>query len=139
MIRVLSVLLVLFVAGCGEPPPTQTVTELTGFTNADGNIGCYIDPESVRCDVGKQGWALPERPADCTLDYGRGIAMAAGEEAHFVCASDSALNSGSPLPLGQAIRAGSFTCVNKLERFTCTDSTSGHGFMISSNAYQFHN
>jgi hypothetical protein len=138
VIRVLSVLVVLFVAGCGEPPPTQTVTELTGFTSADGNVGCYIDTESVRCDVGKPGWTPPERPADCTLDYGQGIQLVPGEEAQFVCAGDSTLHSGTPLPLGQAIRAGSITCVNKLERFTCTDSKGGHAFMISSGSYKLY-
>jgi hypothetical protein len=138
VIRVLSVLVILFVAGCGEPPPTQTVTELTGFTSADGNVGCYIDTDSVRCDVGKAGWTPPERPADCALDYGHGIQLSPGEVAQFVCAGDSTLNSGSPLPLGQAIRAGSLTCVNKLERFTCTDSDGGHGFMISSGSYKLY-
>ena len=135
----LSVLLVLLaVSACGEPPPTQTVSELTGFTNAEGNIGCYIDTDSVRCDVAKPGWTIPPKPANCTLDYGRGIELAPGEPAQFVCAGDSTLNSGSPLPIGQAIRAGSLTCVNKLERFTCLDSKGGHGFMISSGAYKLY-
>lgn len=136
MKRALCVLVVLFaVSGCGKPPPTQTVTELTGFTNENGNIGCYIDTDGVRCDVGKHDWTPPAKPADCSLDYGQGIQLAPGERPQFVCAGDSTLNSGSPLPLGQAIRAGSLTCVNKLESFTCSDSKGGHGFTISAGAY----
>jgi hypothetical protein len=137
--RALCVLVLVFAAtGCGKPPPTQTVTELTGFTNAEGNIGCYIDVDSVRCDVAEPGWTLPPKPADCTLEYGRGIELAEGAEAQFVCAGDSTLNSGSPLPLGQAIKAGTITCENKLERFTCLDSKGGHGFMISSGTYKLY-
>ena len=47
----------------------------------------------------------PKAPADCNLDYGQGIQMSAGGAPEFVCAGDTALGGGDPLPYGQSIAA----------------------------------
>ncbi len=51
------------------------VVEGTGFTSRSGNIGCYIDPETVQCDIGERDWAPPPKPADCPdfTDFGQDL------------------------------------------------------------------
>lgn len=122
--------------------PTQTppklVTELTGFQSPSGNVGCYIDPTTVRCDIAERDWPLPARPADCDLhvDFGQGLILSAGGEARFVCAGDTALGYGETLAYGSSIAAGTLTCDSAESGITCRDSATQHGFAISRQAYQ---
>src|SRR5918998_6452226 len=59
----------------GMPATYREVYELTGFRSPSGNVGCFIDPAYVRCDIAEAGWSPPPRPADCEFDYGQGIAL----------------------------------------------------------------
>ena len=91
--------------GDGETPAADVeVTKLTGFTSPTGNIGCYIDRSSVRCDIGDRDWEPPAAPQSCKLDYGQGIELRAGGAADFVCAGDTALGAGDLLEYGQIDR-----------------------------------
>jgi hypothetical protein len=121
----------------GESPPVdREVTELTGFTSPTGNIGCYIDRESVRCDIAERSWEPPKAPASCKLDYGQGIELAAGGEAAFVCAGDTALQAGDPLPYGESIGAALLRCESEEAGITCRDIESGRGFSLSREGYE---
>jgi hypothetical protein len=121
----------------GETPPSDIeVTELTGFTSPTGNIGCLIDRESVRCDVAERSWEPPKAPASCELDYGQGIELSAGGEAAFVCAGDTALQAGDPLPYGSSIRAGLLLCESTEAAIFCRDVESGRGFSLSREGYE---
>jgi hypothetical protein len=123
--------------GDGETPPSDIeVTELTGFTSPTGNIGCLIDRESVRCDVAERSWEPPKAPASCELDYGQGIELSAGGEAAFVCAGDTALQAGDPLPYGSSIRAGLLLCESTEAAIFCRDVESGRGFSLSREGYE---
>src|SRR5690242_16944056 len=51
----------------GSTQADQTVTKLTGFTSPTGNIGCYIDQRSVRCDIGDRDWKPPKAPSSFKL------------------------------------------------------------------------
>jgi hypothetical protein len=106
------------------PAADQEVTKLTGFTSPTGNIGCYIDRRSVRCDISKRDWDPPARPAGCAeqVDYGQGITMKAGGAPEFVCAGDTALGGGDPLAYGQSIAAGLLRCESEESGMTCTDT-----------------
>lgn len=119
----------------GQNPADQMVTELTGFTSPSGNIGCVIDPKSVRCDIRDRDWQPPKSPPGCQLDYGQGISLDAGSTPNFVCAGDTTLESGPELPYGQSIGAGLLRCQSEESGITCTDSESGRGFTISQQAY----
>ena len=57
----------------------QTLTDLVGFASPSGNVGCYLDPSTARCEISERDWSPPPRPADCEFDYGQGINLAAGE------------------------------------------------------------
>lgn len=125
--------------GAGAAGPTiagGSVTELTGFTSPTGNIGCYIDTTTVRCDIDQRDWQPPAQPASCDLDYGQGIDLEAGGSAAFVCAGDTALRGGGALAYGRSISAGALRCDSAASGMTCTDSTTGHGFTLSKAGYR---
>lgn len=118
--------------------PPKLVTELTGFQSPSGNVGCYIDPTTVRCDIAERDWALPARPADCNsnVDFGQGLILSASGDARFVCAGDTALGYGETLAYGSSIAAGTLMCDSAESGITCRDTVSEHGFAISRQAYQ---
>lgn len=120
----------------GPPPVDREVTDRTGFTSPSGNIGCYIDRMSVRCDVSQRDWQPPKAPKRCELDYGQGIELKAGAGADFVCAGDSTLRSGDELPYGESIGAGLLRCESAESAITCTDIENGRGFSISKQSYE---
>ena len=124
----------------GAPPPADiTVGKLTGFTSPTGNIGCYIDKTTVRCDIAERDWKPPARPSDCSsqVDFGQGITLNAGGSPAFVCAGDTALGGGKPLAYGQSIGAGNLRCESEESGMSCTDAESGRGFTISKDSYSF--
>ena len=122
----------------GAPPPADiTVRKLTSFSSPTGNIGCYIDRSSVRCDISQRDWEPPKAPASCDLDYGQGISLSAGGAPEFVCAGDTALGAGKPLAYGQSISAGLLRCESEESGMSCTDAESGRGFTISKQSYSF--
>lgn len=122
----------------GAPPPADImVGELTGFTSPSGNIGCYIDKHSVRCDIDQRDWEPPPAPSDCQLDYGQGISLNAGGSPEFVCAGDTALGDGEPLAYGQSIGAGLLRCESEESGMSCSDAETGRGFTISKESYSF--
>lgn len=120
----------------GTVAPADTmVRKLTGFSSPTGNIGCYIDRTSVRCDIADRDWEPPPAPADCDLDYGQGIELPAGGAPQFVCAGDTALGAGRPLPYGQSIGAGLLRCESAETGMTCTDAETGRSFTLSKESY----
>lgn len=114
------------------------VTGLSGFTSPSGNIGCMIDPFHVRCDIRERDWSPPPPPSDCPsfTGFGQGLVINSGQPAQFVCAGDTALAGGPPLPYGESITAGLFNCSSTESGMTCRDTWSGHGFWISRQGYQ---
>lgn len=117
----------------------QVVTEITGFTTPSGNIGCYIGPEYVRCDIRERDWAPPPRPADCPdfTDFGQGLQIADGD-ATFVCAGDTALNSDSVVDYGDSISSGSLRCEVRTKGVNCAAAASGHGFFLARDGFDFY-
>jgi hypothetical protein len=121
----------------GQPATYREVYEFTGFRSTNGNVGCFIDVDYVRCDIAEADWSAPPRPADCEFDYGQGIALEPGGSAAFVCAGDTALApDGSPLPYGESITAGPLQCDSAESGITCRDVETGQGFSISREAYR---
>jgi hypothetical protein len=91
----------------------------------------------VRCDIDKRDWDPPARPASCPdqVDYGQGIELRAGSKAKFVCAGDTALGAGDPLPYGQSIAAGLLRCESAESGISCRDVETGRGFSLSIQSY----
>jgi hypothetical protein len=121
----------------GETPSAdETVTKLTGFSSPTGNIGCYIDRSTVRCDVSDREWEPPAAPKSCELDWGQGIELTAGGAADFVCAGDTTLGAGDALDYGRSIGAGLLVCKSEETGMTCRDTETGRGFTISKQSYE---
>ena len=78
----------------------------------------------------------PASTGDCQFGYGQGITMAAGGVAEFVCAGDTALDAGEPLPYGESISAGALRCDSAESGITCRDTESGRGFALSRERYE---
>ncbi|WP_231395906.1 DUF6636 domain-containing protein [Mycobacterium sp. URHD0025] len=113
----------------------RQVTELTGFTSPSGNVGCYLDASTARCDIRDRSWAPPLRPASCEFAYGQGVTLRRGRPAAFVCAGDSALGAGAELSYGDSITAGTLRCESADSGITCRDTKTRHGFALSRQAY----
>ena len=114
----------------------RQVTELTSFTSPSGNVGCYLDTSTARCDIAERDWAPPTRPADCPLAYGHGLTVSRHQPAAFVCSGDTALGAGAPLAYGDSITAGTLRCESAVTGVTCRDTETHHGFAISRQAYR---
>jgi len=122
----------------GAPPAADMeVTDLTSFSSPSGNIGCQIEPLTVRCDIAERDWKPPSAPPDCELDYGQGLTLTAGSTAELVCAGDTALSGGgSELAYGQSIGAGLLRCESEPSGMRCTDTETGRGFELSRESYK---
>ena len=132
-----------------ESPETDTTTPTDSsgdvpvtrgpryFQTPSGNIGCYVDARTARCDIRERNWDPPASGEPCELDYGQGIAVSAqGGKADFVCAGDTALGGPSVLDYGQVSRRGSLRCRSGGKGVTCIESRSGHGFFLSRERYR---
>lgn len=139
----------LFTAAAGAAcafalaPPASAVEQVS-FTSPNGNIGCFMDPWHVRCDIRERSWSPPPRPASCPEfgdyghDYGQGIVLNADESAgaDFTCANDSVLGAGSALPYGQDMQLDSIRCQTSPSGVTCQDFMNGRGFSMSREGYR---
>ena len=119
-------------------PEDSTVTELTSFTSPSGNIGCYLDTDTVRCDIAERDWTPPPRPVSCpdAVDFGQGVTLSVGRSATFVCAGDTALGAGAPLAYGDTITAGTIRCTSLPTGIRCRDFAHGGQFVIAREAYE---
>ena len=133
--RAMNRRLVLFglVAGLALGGPASSASaKLIGFQTPNGNVGCYMDNQSVRCDIRKHEWQAPPPPADCQFDYGYGVFVARKDPARFVCASDTTLDPDHDLlRRGEKLNTGRFRCKNKDGAVRCANRRNGHGFEIS--------
>lgn len=104
------------------------------FRTPSGNIGCVGDTaradNSVRCDIRTRTWSPPPRPRSCDLDWGQGLNLTRTGRARYVCAGDTALNTGPKLAYGASRRIGAIVCVSRTSGLTCRNAA-GHGFTMS--------
>lgn len=114
----------------------DAIAGVVSFTSPSGNVACQLGATAVRCDILDRNWTPPPRPADCQFGYGQGITMPAGGDAEFVCAGDTALGTGQPLPYGESISAGALGCDSAESGITCRDTESGRGFALSREGYE---
>jgi hypothetical protein len=121
-----AIVLALFVVA----PSSASAFRL--FQSPSHNIGCAISKKfGVRCDIAEHDWPTPPKPASCELDYGGGLEVGRRGKGHFVCAGDTLLNQGAPLPYGNVIRRGRFKCKSRVISMRCTNIRNGHGFSLA--------
>jgi hypothetical protein len=108
------------------------------FQSPSGNIGCSLNTRGVSCEVVNYTWFIP-RPPDYQMGgrgnifvLGRGSAPVAG-----VWHSDHQFPDGAPtLNYGESRTAGTITCDSQSAGMRCTDSSTGHFFVVSRESYQ---
>jgi hypothetical protein len=121
----------------GESP--QIVKPVTLFSSPSKNIGCAIDRDYARCDIGQKSWEAPAAPVSCDLDYGDALQVSKGGEGAFVCHGDTTRGSPKVLEYGdsvQATPAGVVICSSAAEGMTCENQDTGHGFFIARESYR---
>lgn len=119
------------------PVKPISVVRLQMFKTPTGNIGCGIYEGSARCDIRKRDWTPPPKPANCELDWGQGISVGKTGDASFVCAGDTANDPAAPiLDYNEDSRIGNITCASREAGVTCTNRSSGHGFLINRERYR---
>jgi hypothetical protein len=107
------------------------------FQSNSGNILCTIDDSSAVCDISDSTYQPPP-PLDCGKHIGSGsrFTLAPGNPGTIECRGDSQRDLVEPtLDFGQTISAGTITCDNEPSGMKCADTTSGHFFQVSKNAY----
>lgn len=119
------------------PGPLVAAEALRTFQSPTGNIHCLIstgpqDTPIAVCEVREFTGHAPPRPADCELDWVPGASVdAKGQVRLFSCQGDTNVDpKNKPLPYGQTITHGGFTCSAAPTGVTCT-TKSGRGFLVS--------
>lgn len=121
----------------GTTSTTTAPESFAAFQSPSRNIGCVASDGFARCDIRDRDWQSPAKPAGCEVDYGQGLSIQAGEAATFVCAGDTALDSGAPvLEYGASTKRGLVRCESAQAGITCRDEESGRGFFISRESYK---
>ncbi len=135
-------------AYAGGPPGTTSPTSPTSppsppsgiyqFQSPGGNIACTMGSSGAACDIGDHTYTPPPKPADCHLGWGDRFSLQQGQPAMMDCHGDTLRIPGLPtLDYGQSQSSGPITCNNDAASgMTCTDTSSGHFFRVSSGSYQ---
>jgi hypothetical protein len=160
-----AVLLALVIAGCGGDTKTVTETKTQAqesggsaaeptasaaaavpagnhgphyFETPSHNIGCYLDSQSVRCDIRERDWTPPAKPKYCIkagVDWGQGVAVG-DHRASIVCAGDTTLGGPGLLGYGHSARRGPIYCISRSAGISCRNADTGHGFFLSRARYR---
>jgi hypothetical protein len=162
-----AALLALALVGCGSDSKTVTETQTQAGTQTQGastseptasaavavpagnqgphyfetpshNIGCYLDSQSVRCDIREHDWTAPPKPQYCIkagVDWGGGVAVAS-HRASIVCAGDTTLGGPGLLGYGHSARRGPIYCLSRAAGITCRNADTDHGFFLSRARYR---
>jgi hypothetical protein len=100
------------------------------FRTPSGNIGCYADRSSIRCDIARTDFRPPAQPPSCEFDYGNAFQMSTTSRSRRICHSDTVLGGPRVLRYGETVRIGSFTCASRSSGLTCRNAR-GHGWFLS--------
>jgi hypothetical protein len=124
------------------PPPSSptTVSSGTFFHSPSGNIHCLIATEEgsdiAECQILHFSYTPPPRPASCSSgDYGDVVALNPREAAFWFCGRGP-ISSGTVLPYGHKFQLGTVVCDSEKNDMMCSESPSGHFFVLSRDGYQ---
>ena len=112
------------------------------FQSPSGNIACLVfagdnGAGSAMCEIGNHTYMKPP-PAGCPYPgWGDRVEMDQGSAPGWVCHGDTMIGTAlATLPYGQTRAAGPISCDSETSGVTCTDSSTGHFFRLSSESYQ---
>ncbi len=119
--------------------PATARADVHNFQTPSGNIVCTIDNTSAACDISDFIYEPPP-PPECGkhIAWGSRFVLAPGNPGAIECHGDTLRVPGEPtLNYGQTISAGTITCDAQPSGVKCTDTSSGHYFQVSREAYSF--
>lgn len=109
------------------------------FQSPSGNIYCTLSPSGAACDISEYTYTPPP-PPECGkhIAWGSRFTLAPGKPAQIECHGDTLQVPGeASLLYGQTISEGTITCAsNEQTGMKCTDSSSGHYFSVSRDAFK---
>jgi hypothetical protein len=115
--------------------PSGDVHSYEMFESETGNIACALSDTGARCDIAQKSWSPPPKPSDCDLDWGMSLSVEDGP-GQFVCAGDTVRSMSAPvLEYGDRAVVGSFACDSASTGVTCTNTETGHGFMVAKGEF----
>jgi hypothetical protein len=133
-------------AAHAQPPSRQ-------FLSPSGNVGCQLGTDSVGaayawCKVDEHAWAAPDSgycpaanvPGAIGEPRGDDLQLSAGKSPCLGFVMSQLFFTGEYAPAtlgyGQQQSVGTITCAVEQSGVTCTDSSTGHFFVASRDAYQ---
>ncbi|QLY30413.1 hypothetical protein H0264_35720 [Nocardia huaxiensis] len=122
-----------------QPPPSP---ETVRFRSPSSNLSCIATlgvPASIRCDANNVQYQPPPPPPGCDpIAFGRSILLTAGQEAVFICPSDSIVDPTiAAFEYGTSMTIGPFACESDTYAgITCRDIATGRGFRIERDSYE---
>lgn len=123
----------IILAMAAVSPAAALAQELPeGFRTPTGNVQClFFDISSVRCSIATVSNRLPNRPADCELEWGHDFGLHAGSrEGERLCVGDTIAEDYPVLPYGESARHGAIVCRSARKGVTCINGD-GAGFELS--------
>ena len=116
------------IAAVRHVAPTATTA---WFKSPSGNIHCWMDTSSTRCDVLKHSYPVPKRPAGCVGDWGMAFEVGTTGRGKFICVFDTVAGATKVLAYGKSRTIGRYTCTSRSTGMTCRNNRTGHGFTVS--------
>ena len=114
------------------------------FQSPSHNVYCAIghlyDTAYAECEVVDHTWAAPPRPAtDCTGVFGDRIILPAGVAPVWRCHSSTLKDDGAAvLGYGGMRSVDTISCESEAAGVRCTDSDTGHYFVLSRDNFELH-
>jgi hypothetical protein len=113
------------------------------FQSPSENIYCGLSQTGTGtdavCEVADHTWAAPPRPTPCMGAWGDRISMRQGSAPRLSCHSDTVKDPrAAVLQYGQTQSLNSLRCDSEISGITCSDSSTGHYFVLARDNYELH-
>jgi hypothetical protein len=125
------------------PPRIAHAETAYWFVSPSGNIGCMMGDVlngGVMCDIKQYTYPRPPDPHNCTghVNWGNRFSLNPGQAPDMPCHGDTvfAPELDRTLNYGQKQSLGPIACDSEQTGMTCTDTSTGHYFRVSSDSYQ---
>ncbi|MEE6179431.1 DUF6636 domain-containing protein [Mycobacterium sp. 050134] len=118
-------------------PATAHADDLP-FQSPSGNTACVLSNTAAECDVSDFTYQVPAGPPCAQhVAWGNRFSLPQGRPAEMQCHGDTLRMPGEQtLEYGQSLSAGTVTCVSEAAGIRCTDSSTGHFFLVSRDSYE---
>ncbi len=123
--------------------PPAHADSYQSFQSPSGNIDCAMGSMNgstfAMCEIRDHTWAAPPRPTPCMGGFGDRIDLTQGSAPTMACHTDTVKGTGYPtLQYGQTRSVDSITCDSEPSGIRCTDTSTGHYFLLARDNYELH-